>query len=367
MPSMFDPKRPRIFVPRLVLRDLVPLVLLLALVEVSLQVWCPQYRDRNFDHELTGNHPIGLNQHGLRGPEVPYLRKPNELRVLALGDSTTFGTGLPFEATWPGQLGKIGESEGRALSSVNAGKPGASVSEMVVAYEKEWQKYDAQVVVLALSNNMISLEWIRQGDEVIDLAQPGVAVLSSKELAIVQGKRWLHRLCLPSAIGDQVERLLYFTGVASHNLEPEAPFGPFLAFGWRQIGLDPEMSPKAWELLSKKIAQLATLVHLRGAELYITMLPSRFQLTDLGSDNTKSVPIERFTVDPVLRTRELAKGLGLRFIDVQQALRQRRLEDPKHPDLPELYLTADFTHLDEEGSRTVAAEVHRSLRESSVW
>jgi len=44
---------------------------------------------------------VRTNAHGLRGPGLPGPRAENELRVLCLGDSVTFGFGLPDGRSWP--------------------------------------------------------------------------------------------------------------------------------------------------------------------------------------------------------------------------------------------------------------------------
>src|SRR5437016_3822832 len=86
---------------RLVLRDAVVALVLLGAIEVALRKFAPEYREHLFDAEFTGSHPLALNSRGLRGPEIPAERKPRELRILGLGDSTTFGTGVAWEETWP--------------------------------------------------------------------------------------------------------------------------------------------------------------------------------------------------------------------------------------------------------------------------
>ena len=56
------------------------------------------------DFPELGFRGVRTNSLGLRGPEIPPERKPGEFRVLCLGDSVTFGMGLPEGETWPDQL-----------------------------------------------------------------------------------------------------------------------------------------------------------------------------------------------------------------------------------------------------------------------
>ena len=85
---------------------------------------------------------VSTNSLGLRGPEVGPKRG---LRILALGDSFTFGVGARQEETWPARLGKILGAE-----VLNAGAPGFGVPDAVAWYERYGAQLDPDVVVLAV-------------------------------------------------------------------------------------------------------------------------------------------------------------------------------------------------------------------------
>ncbi|HVN39522.1 MAG TPA: SGNH/GDSL hydrolase family protein [Myxococcota bacterium] len=58
--------------------------------------------DAHFDALHEG---LTTNSHGFRDVELPVEKPPGEIRVLALGDSTTAGNGIPeLENTWPKRL-----------------------------------------------------------------------------------------------------------------------------------------------------------------------------------------------------------------------------------------------------------------------
>src|SRR5258705_13430126 len=56
-----------------------------------------------FQGEHTGVQ-ISINSHGMRDREYDAHEPPGSLRILALGDSWTFGAGLEVQDTWPKQL-----------------------------------------------------------------------------------------------------------------------------------------------------------------------------------------------------------------------------------------------------------------------
>ena len=53
------------------------------------------------DRAYTHDQPVRVNDFGLRGPDIEREVAPGTRRVLALGDSQTFGNGVAEEATWP--------------------------------------------------------------------------------------------------------------------------------------------------------------------------------------------------------------------------------------------------------------------------
>jgi lysophospholipase L1-like esterase len=61
-----------------------------------------------------------INALGLRGEDLPPARDPEEVRVLCLGDSFTFGSGVEEDESWPlklqAQLGEPGSSGVRVLN-----------------------------------------------------------------------------------------------------------------------------------------------------------------------------------------------------------------------------------------------------------
>src|SRR5438105_3949459 len=88
-------------------RDAIAILIAFAALEIALQFFAPRYRQHRFDAEYTGGAPIAVNSLGLRSPEVSPQKQRGERRVLVLGDSTTYGTGVSVAATWPQQLAAL--------------------------------------------------------------------------------------------------------------------------------------------------------------------------------------------------------------------------------------------------------------------
>jgi len=90
-----------------------------------------------------------LNANGLRGPSFPLNRPEGVVRVVCLGDSTTFGMG-PIEDSYPFMLQKILEEElGTGMAQVlNAGIPGTGFTQQLLFFQRGMRTFKPDVVCL---------------------------------------------------------------------------------------------------------------------------------------------------------------------------------------------------------------------------
>ncbi len=105
--------------------------------------WCPKpgaiaSSDR-FD--LTVEYKV--NSKGLRGPLIPYERTPGTFRILLLGDSQTYGYGVPIEKHFshllPGYF--------KNVEVVNLGVSGYGVDQELLIYRKKGQRFQPDLVI----------------------------------------------------------------------------------------------------------------------------------------------------------------------------------------------------------------------------
>jgi len=84
----------------------------------------------------------------------PQLNHPGAPTLLCLGDSHTFGVGVPVDRTYPAQLERLLAAQGLAVNVVNLGVPGQNTSQ-IRRHLPEWiARYrPAAVVVLAGVND----------------------------------------------------------------------------------------------------------------------------------------------------------------------------------------------------------------------
>ena len=87
----------------------------------------PDLTDQPFFHrELDSDFPVSTNSHGLRAEELRPREGDAPLRILTLGDSTTFGWGVADDETYAAYLEqRIRQAyPGRDVQVINGGQPG---------------------------------------------------------------------------------------------------------------------------------------------------------------------------------------------------------------------------------------------------
>lgn len=349
--------------------DLLIIFLILLAGEIVLRFVGPEYERNLYDHDYTGSQLVDLNEQGYRGPAVPLAKLPGEFRVVCLGDSTTFGTGVGAADTWSAQLGDLLRTKtSRPVSTMNVAFEGASLRTLDLAYRNQWAAYHPNVVAILVSGNMVSLAWMQRNDAA---SQPRYGRSPVHETRLehleTEANRAFHKLRLPAFLSLNTQRGLYWLGVLNHNISPDMPAGAMLAHGWLQGGLNPSEADDAWRVFARDLAQFRDDVAAHGAFLIVAYSPTRFDLSNSAFDNEKNVPRDRLTIDPDLRFRQLCEKLHIPCVDALAAIRRRRGEIESAEDRrASMYIPFDYAHLDRDGHYAVAREIADYLGKSGV-
>jgi lysophospholipase L1-like esterase len=92
-------------------------------------------------------YSIRINEHGLRGPTRPFEKPAGVTRLLALGDSFTFGVGVPERETYHAQAARALASEGREVDVVNGGVVGYNLAQSLAMFQELGVKFLPDLVV----------------------------------------------------------------------------------------------------------------------------------------------------------------------------------------------------------------------------
>ena len=330
---------------------------ILVLTELLLQSIAPGLGMRRYDNLSTGSHPIEVNNRGFRGA-LPDADR-SEL-VLCLGDSTTYGTGVAADDTWPSRL-DAASRDGVGLAGINAAMPGTDLNQLVGSLDGIWADLHPAVIIVAMTGNMVSLAWIRQ-DEATPIKPHSPAHSSDRPLSLRQRAKYLASdSALVGGVIWLAETLGYAAGVNHHRIEPSAPFGALLAYGFTQAGLEQTLADQAWDALRSDLETLRDWCKRRGVLLVATWIPSRFTISRELRDNLKFVPQDRLAIDANARCREVCESLSIPFADSLDSMRKRRAKAESDGGEAPLYVFGDYTHLDADGHAAVADAVRRVL------
>jgi lysophospholipase L1-like esterase len=96
---------------------------------------------------------IRINSRGLRDYEHDYTKPPGRIRILGLGDSLAFGSGVDYEDTYLRLLEKKISGNGLDVEVVKAGVDGYDFDQEYAYYFEEGYRYDADIVLIEIVLN----------------------------------------------------------------------------------------------------------------------------------------------------------------------------------------------------------------------
>jgi lysophospholipase L1-like esterase len=117
-------------------------------------------RDDLLGHILNpGSKEYEINSAGFRGEEFPFQKEEDEIRIVAMGDSITFGFGLDETAPYPYQLQKMLQSEGNGHYSyrvINAGVPSYDSLQVLLTFEHRVLELEPDLIIVTVGWNDLS-------------------------------------------------------------------------------------------------------------------------------------------------------------------------------------------------------------------
>lgn len=276
---------------------------------------------RSFSHDK----PVQANSIGLR--ERDYPRVPSGARrILAIGDSQTYGEGLELDETWPKQLeaGLNAAEGGRRWEVVNGGISGTDSWQHERVLRRLAGIYDFDLVLLALYVNDVAP---------IYTPQPASALTNTV------GKRigyLLKRSALFSLLWRtwQSRFASAYVGIREHSiLRGEA--SPHAEAGWQQV--------------ERSIAAMRAICNEKGAGLLLIVIPRRDQVdgTESGTGYNR-------------QAAEIAARLEIPVVDVLIPLRAAYMQHGSS-----LFIPWDG-HNSAAANQVIAVEILRALRERRV-
>ena len=134
-----------------------------ALLPAPLAWRYPQIRYEEDPHSLvrlipeqqsfSADKAVTINAKGFRGPVIPYERDLQNLRLLFLGDSLTFGYGVEFDDIVSTRVARLLNDKGVANEVINTAVPAYNTEQEVSYFEHEGVRYSPDWVVVGFCWN----------------------------------------------------------------------------------------------------------------------------------------------------------------------------------------------------------------------
>lgn len=229
---------------------------------------------------------ITTNALGLRGPALTEAPAPGVRRVLALGDSFTFGAAVEAEEAWPARLEGVLNHDGPRWQVVNAGIPGHGTGQELLLYEMLADRVRPDVVVLGLTvvNDLLDNLCIEESTYTPKTGAP-CYVLDGDRLhlqgpASVTDAPPARRLRLRSAdfVAGQARRLLVghprlLALAGSTGIATELPYIPATIASW----YDPRYAEPGWQLTQRLLVELRERLAGSRIPLVVLIIPAALQ------------------------------------------------------------------------------------------
>lgn len=275
-----------------------------------------------------------INSLGARGPEWAPTFESEEFRVLALGDSCTFGKGVLQAESWPAQLetllrGAVGTAAD--VRVLNAGVNGYSGRQYLAQLERLGPTVRPQLVLIGYNLNDF----------------PNVIRAVDRE--VFQGKGNL-RSMIPTDLRNTLGRFALFRWLRATyyewNRERDWKLAERLA---KATGGQDNQNVPRFEREKERVRALVDRARALGAQVAIFLMPYESQ-----------VYLDAFDATPVERLRKVCAELDVVFVDLAVPFRDhaRSAESSTR-----LFLRGDRYHPTAEGYRIVAQSVLQTIAE----
>lgn len=244
------------------------------------------------DHRRGLDYTIRTNSHGLREREFALEKKPGTKRILFIGDSVTFGTGV--DAGW-----RFSDFTGRALDEnvevINAGVPGYGNDQELIYYETLAARLHPDVVVLTVTmandvvNNALDHLFLGSAPKPRFCLAEDSLVLVGKDLASPSRRPSARKLLRKSRFllfvkrrldrGHDVERLAHDSELLPPGFGRKSDVCEYSHWCVFEKTYEPEIY-SAWKVTEAILCRLSEKCRLGHIDLIVLCFPLKIEVDD---------------------------------------------------------------------------------------
>lgn len=211
--------------------------------------------------------PVAFNAFGLRDAERSPQPAPGTVRVLALGDSVTFGLGVPQDLTYPRQTETLlSKARGAPVEVLNMGMPGYNTIHQLAQLRELGLGLQPKIVVVGFLYNDIELSSGQKGSGSVETAETSLPrkIKSGFNAAAL----WLKK------------NSLFVAWVSPRVGNALRPFG---VKGLGQVGEIKDQyvdTNPQWRRMQEALLEMKRITAERGIELVVMVIPAMTRFTD---------------------------------------------------------------------------------------
>jgi len=268
---------------------------------------------------------IRINEKGLRDEDHAYDKEEGKARIIGMGDSVVFGSGVPVEKTVLGELEDDLLGRDYNVEVIKAGVNHFALDQYLYVYRDEMYKYNADVIVVGITLNDAEVTNI---SEAYARVRGGVDEDGFENMRIMVSK-WCRICSFAYNLVEEVDE-------PSREAYNKAYFNQIYTL-WSE-GSD------EFERAKEVMDELRDAATVDGAKILFMIFPYTNQFSVQGGAD-KRMPQENIL--------KFCKEEGLNCIDLMDVLDKENYK--------EYYLFMDNVHLNERGHEVVAEKLVKEL------
>lgn len=225
------------------------------------------------------NNPTNPKGIEVEGEIYPFEKEENTQRILAIGDSGTFGLGVKRQEAWPAVLESSLRKEKKNVEVFNFGIPGALLQDSVLFFRQYLQSYQPDVVIFGIfmANDLNQSVYFKPSNFLNLTYKENYSPHFFEKTALYKFYR-LQKLRLQR--NNRISDL--FVSIGEMDERPnEFKIGDFYE---GEVALYVTPPPKelneAYQNVEVILLELKRLCEKRNIELLITLIPTRSYLED---------------------------------------------------------------------------------------
>lgn len=330
---------------KLISYNALTLLIIFGTAETATRLLFPEFSNAYFSDNVThGNIIHRHHQWGHRVAEEDtthnYKRSANEVRVLFIGDSVTFGYGVTYEDIYFNKVEDLSLPEGCTATISGVGRYGSNLDILLNTEFKTmiYQGFDADYIIYQFNVNDL--------DPVGTNKKTTSAELTLREKFEKFRLSYLNRSAFLKAVQSWT--------IKSFQQHQQIKLADSLRYSDKK---NPSLYSKQWALFEQSLIDTKNTFASQGIKFAIMLMPEAIRISGHPVDNEFNIDTSGISKWPNEKVAAIAEKLDTPTIDPLPALQQYR---QNHND-NRLYFPNDFNHPNTLGHEIIGKGISKGL------